>query len=109
MIHFETYHVHIYKLLTRPWTEEQEDASVMSLVDDRELCGLLEVVASMYLERCGPLARDLVVGVDNAVAPELTGYVRPFNNGGLRSGALPLLRDIVAELNGRVERTGEEE
>ena len=113
MTHFETYNVHIYKQVTRPWTEEQELASVGDFINDAELCGLLEAVTAMYLEQRGPLGCDLIVGVENPMAPELTGYVRPFMTAGLSLEILPMLRRMVGELDampgvGEVEPEEEE-
>ena len=53
MIHFETYQVHIYKPVTKPWTEAQADQSA-ELVDDAVLCALLEAVTVLYLKQRGP-------------------------------------------------------
>ena len=98
MTQFETYHVHIYKPVTKPWSDAQEQQS-LDLIDDGELCGLLEVVTTIYLAERGPLGRQLVVGAKLSNAEEMRGYVLPFLTTGLGFDILPMLRRMVAELD----------
>ena len=98
MIHFETYHVHIYKPVTEPWTDAKADESAM-LVDDAELCALLEAVTVLYLKQRGPLAHDLIVGASLPYAAEGKGYERPFMTDSLGLDTRPMLRGMLAELD----------
>ena len=97
MIHFETYNVHLYKQVVPAWTEEQENEST-GLIEDAELCALLELVTVLYVRQGGTLADDLVVGVQSSMAPELKGYKRPFMTSTAYS-VLPLLRQMLADLD----------
>ena len=103
MTHFETYNVHIYKQVTPGWTEEQYDESA-TLVEDGVLCALLEAVTVLYLRQRGPLARDLVVGVQVPYAPEEKGYRRPFMTAGLGPDTRAMLRRILGELDNEPEK-----
>ena len=97
MIHFETYNVTLYKQIAPVWTEKQENEST-ELIEDKELCGLLELVTVMYLRQSGSLADDLIVGVESPMAPELKGYKRPFMTS-TADDVLPLLRQMVTALD----------
>ncbi len=98
MIHFETYHVHIYKPVTEPWTDEQHDQTA-ELVDDAVLCALLEAVTVLYLKQRGPLAADLIVGATLPYAHEGNSYQRPFMTDSLGFDACSMLRGMLAELD----------
>ena len=103
MTHFETYHVHLYKQVTARWTDEQHDES-MSLIEDGELCALLEAVTVLYLKQRGPLSADLIVGARLQNDYEMNGYCRPFMTDTLDS--LPMLRQMLVELDAKATRTG---
>lgn len=86
MIHFDTYNVHIYKPVTKPWSEAQEEQS-MRLIKDADLCALLEAVTTLYLQQRDPqLAADLVVGATLHNAEEMTGYRMPLLTADLGDG-----------------------
>lgn len=100
---YDTYHVHILKPVALEWTEKQEVESSRGLVDDPELCGLLELVTTLYLRqraKGNPLAADLVVGARNHYDTEQAGYNRPFQTQTLYE-LRPLLRRMLADLERR--------
>jgi len=99
--HFGTYNVHIYKQITTPWSDQQEDDSV-ELIEDRVLCGLLEAITVLYLKQRGPLARDLIVGAQHPDAPTRFSYSRPFMTAELSLDVLPVLERILADLVAKV-------
>ena len=112
MTHFDTYCVHLYKQVTTRWTDEQHDEALL-LIEDGELCALLEAVTVLYLKQRGPLAADLIVGARLPNDYELRGYCRPFMTDSLGFDACSMLRRMVAELDAmavvcEVERDEEE-
>lgn len=101
MILYETYHVHILKPVVPEWTNNQEETSP-EIVQDDVFCGLLELVATLYLRQRAkeyPLAAHLVAGVRHHYEHEMKMYERPFCGAALYD-LLPVFRRLVEDLEG---------
>ena len=98
MIHYASYYVHLLKQVAPEWTDGQWD-DYGDIIDDAEFCGLLELVAVLYLRQRGnPLASELIVGARLPNDHEMAGYKQPFMTDSLH-GLRPLLRRLIADLD----------